>query len=75
MLKNSLKFFSIDFLTLSNIRSLSLWAPPIGSGIISSITFSSKRSFEDNFIAFAASKVLLGSLHKMVAQPSGDITE
>ena len=28
-----------------------------------------------HFIAFAASRVLLGSLHKIVAHPSGDITE
>ncbi|MBT6231794.1 MAG: hypothetical protein HOI51_00285 [Nitrosomonadales bacterium] len=53
--------FKIDFLTLSNIKSLSLCAPPKGSLIISSIILKSKRFFADNFIAFAASKVFIGS--------------
>ena len=60
---------------MSKIRSLSLWAPPTGSGIISSIIFNFKRSLDDIFIAVAASKVFFGSLHKMVAHPSGEMTE
>ena len=35
----------------------------------------SNRSLDDNFIALDASRVFFGSLHKIVAQPSGDITE
>ena len=50
-------------------------APPIGSSIISSIIFKSSKSFDVNFIAFDASKVLVGSLQSIAAQPSGDITE
>ena len=34
-----------------------------------------KRSSEDNFIAVAASRVFFGSLHKIEAHPSGDMTE
>nr|ADH43063.1 hypothetical protein [uncultured SAR11 cluster alpha proteobacterium H17925_48B19] len=34
-----------------------------------------KRSLDDIFIAVAASKVFFGSLHKMVAHPSGEMTE
>ena len=34
-----------------------------------------KRSSEDNFIAVAASNVFFGSLHKIEAHPSGDMTE
>jgi len=34
-----------------------------------------KSSLAVNFIAFAASNDLLGSLHNIDAQPSGDITE
>ena len=73
--KKKSKFFLIEFLTFSKIKSFSLWAPPNGSEIISSIIFNSKRSLEDNFIAFEASNVFLGSLHNIVAHPSGDITE
>ena len=47
----------------------------MGSGIISSIIFNSRRSFDVNFIAVAASSVFFGSLHNIEAQPSGDITE
>ena len=43
--------------------------------IISSIIPSSNKSPEDNFIALAASNIFLGSRHKIVAHPSGDITE
>ena len=42
---------------------------------ISSIISSFKRSFADSFIAFAASKVFVGSRQSIVAHPSGDITE
>ena len=43
--------------------------------MISSITLNSNKSFEESFMAVAASSVFLGSLHKIVAHPSGDITE
>ena len=56
-------------------KFLSLCAPPIGSNIISSIIFNSKRSFAESFIALAASSVFFGSLQSIVAQPSGEITE
>ena len=69
------RFFVIDFLTFSKVKSLSLCAPPNGSNITSSIIFNSKRSFAESFIAVAASRVFVGSLHNIVAQPSGEITE
>ena len=47
----------------------------MGSEIISSIIFKSYKSLEDNFIALEASKVFFGSLHNIVAHPSGEITE
>ena len=39
------------------------------------MTFNSSKSFADNFIALAASSIFFGSLHKIVAHPSGEITE
>ena len=42
----------IDFFTFSKIKSLSLWAPPRGSGIISSITFCSYQFVDDDFFAY-----------------------
>ena len=39
------------------------------------MTLSSIKSLADNFIAFAASNIFFGSLHKIVAHPSGEITE
>ena len=46
-----------------------------GSGIISSIIFNFNKSSAVSFIASAASKDLVGSLHKIEAHPSGEITE
>ena len=69
------KFFSIALLIFSEVRSLSLCAPPIGSSIISSITFNFSKSLAESFIAFAASSIFFGSLQRIVAHPSGDITE
>ena len=57
------------------MASASRCAPPKGSLIISSIIPSSNKSFAVNFIASAACKDLLGSLHRIEAHPSGDITE
>ena len=69
------KFFINEFLTFSKTKSLSLWAPPTGSGIISSMISRLNKSFEESFIAFAASNIFFGSLQSIVAHPSGDITE
>ena len=41
----------------------------------SEIIFKSYKSLDDSFIAFEASKVFFGSLHSIVAHPSGEITE
>ena len=57
------------------IKSGSLCAPPTGSEIISSITPSFNKSLAVNFIASAACKDLLGSLQRIEAHPSGEITE
>ena len=57
------------------ILSGSLCAPPKGSGIISSIIFNFNKSLAVSFIASAACKDLLGSLQRIDAHPSGDITE
>ena len=46
-----------------------------GSLITSSTIFSFNSSFDVSFIAFAASRVFLGSLQRIVAHPSGEITE
>ena len=72
---NSSKYFINISLVEKITCSLFRCAPPIGSFITSSIIFIFKSSFEVNFIALAASNDLLGSLHNMEAQPSGDITE
>ena len=40
------KFCLRDLLTFSKVFSLSLWAPPIGSSIISSTIFNSNNSFD-----------------------------
>ena len=72
---NSSKYLVNIFLTERIRLSLFLCAPPVGSFIISSIIFIFKSSFAVNFIALAASKDLLGSLHNIEAQPSGEMTE
>ena len=74
ILKSS-KFLLIDILRFFSIKFLSLCAPPSGSGIISSIISRFNRSFAESFIALAASNIFFGSLHKIVAHPSGEITE
>ena len=60
-----------DAVDLSGAR----WAPPIGSGITSSITSSFFRSAAVTFIASAASCALALLRHRIEAQPSGEITE
>ena len=75
MVVSSPKFIFRDFFTSRSDNSLSLWDPPLGSKIISSIIFSFNKSVEVSFIAVAASKVFFGSLHNIEAHPSGEITE
>src|SRR5512143_2952583 len=57
------------------VASGSAWAPPGGSGRISSITPSRRRSWAVSLSASAARSRWLASFHRMAAQPSGVITE
>ena len=51
------------------------WAPPIGSGMMRSMTSSFFRSCAVSFSAWAASRIFSASFHRIEAQPSGEITE
>src|SRR5664280_2661646 len=53
----------------------SMWAPPSGSGMIASITPSSRRFWAVRRRALAARCTWVWSFHRIAAHPSGEMTE
>jgi hypothetical protein len=51
-----------------------VWAPPVGSGTISSTTPNAQQVGAVSFSASAASTLRDASRHRMAAHPSGGIT-
>ena len=72
---------SIKLMTLHAAKGLEfdhVYLPGWEEGIFPSsraLEQNSNKSLEESFIAVAASRVFLGSLQRMVAHPSGEITE
>ena len=75
MPESSLIAASTVFFTAAAVALWSVCAPPAGSGITPSITFSSFSEDEVILSAAAASGAFAPSRQRMEAQPSGEMTE